>query len=147
MAKYIFSIFLFFILTNTVVIAQERQGDINIHQSDAIGRLLLKHIQVNEYHPWVEGYRVQLFSVSGANSRDKVNALKAKFLLRHPKTEVYIVYHAPYYKVRLGNFKTKIEAISYLQTISKEYPSGFVVIDRIKFMDTKEGDVDTDNTL
>ena len=148
MIKQVISIFLFFIFSNTFVTAQQQEGNVKINQSEAIGRLLLKHIQVNEYHPWVEGYRVQLFSVSGVNSRDKANALKAKFLLRHSKADVYIVYHAPYYKVRLGDFRTKIEALAYLQTISKEYPSGFVVVDRIKFMDTKEDDTaDIDNKI
>lgn len=125
--------------------AQTKQGDVVVHQSDAISRLLQKHLQVNEYHPWVEGYRVQLFSVSGVNSRDKANALKAKYLIRHPKADVYVVYHAPYYKVRLGNFRTKIEALAYLQTISKDYPSGFVVVDRIKFDFTENGTEEIEN--
>ena len=40
--------------------AQPSVGFIQIHQDDAIQRLLNKHIQVNEYNPWINGYRVQL---------------------------------------------------------------------------------------
>ena len=121
----------------------QQQANVNIHQSSAISRLLIKHVQVNKYHPWVEGYRVQLYSISGVNSRDKANAFMAKFLLRHKDQKIYIVYHSPYYKVRLGDFRTKIEALAYLQTITKEFSSGFVVVDKIKF---KENDSTEEET-
>jgi hypothetical protein len=140
--KHIINTLIFLISFNISLVAQQ-QGNINIHQSSAINRLLIKHIQVNEYHPWVEGYRVQLYSISGVNSRDKANTFKAKFLLKHKNAKIYIVYHSPYYKVRLGDFRTKIEALAYLQTITKEYPSGFVVVDKIKF---KENDSTEEET-
>ena len=142
MSKQIINTITLLILFNISLVAQQ-QSSVNIHQSDAISRLLVKHIQVNKYHPWVEGYRIQLYSISGVNSRDKANAFMAKFLLRHKNEEVYIVYHSPYYKVRLGDFRAKIEALSYLQTIKKEYPSGFVVVDKIKF---KEDDITDEET-
>ena len=144
MTKHYIKTLLFFIALNIAFIAQAQTSYVNIHQSDAISRLLQKHIQVNEYHPWVKGFRVQLYSVSGVNSRDKANAFMAKFLLKHPDAKVYLVYHSPYYKVRLGDFRTKIEALAYLQNISKEYPSGFVVVDKIRFK--KEEDSEEDET-
>jgi hypothetical protein len=113
-------------------------GSVTIHESAAIKNLVAKHVQVNEYHPWVNGYRVQLYSVSGVNSRDKANTFMAQFLLKNPDAKVYIVYHAPYYKVRIGDFRTKIEALSYLQTIKRDFPSGFVVVDKIKFKTENE---------
>ena len=115
-------------------------GYLNIHQTNEIKRLVEKHILINEYHPWVDGYRIQLYSVSGVNSRDKANTFKAQFLLKNPDAKVYIVYHAPYYKVRVGDFRTKLDALAYLQTIKRDFPSGFVVVDKIRFMedDTEE---------
>ncbi|MCK5856430.1 MAG: SPOR domain-containing protein [Bacteroidales bacterium] len=118
--------------------AQESESYVKIHHSESISRLLTKHIQTNEYHPYINGYRIQLYSISGVNSRDKANRFKAEFLIRNPKTVVYIVYQAPYYKVRIGDFKTKINALSFLQTISKKYPSGFIVNDQIRFTETTE---------
>ena len=132
MTKQIGVFFILFVLITGTLKAQQ-EGSVIIHQSPAINNLLKKHIQVNEYHPWVAGYRVQLYSISGVNSRDKANMFKAEFLLKYPEAQVYIVYHSPYYKVRVGDFRTKIEALAYLQTLNKDYPSGFVVVDKIKF--------------
>lgn len=141
MTKYAFLSFitLIIIFSNTLL-AQSFVGSVSIHQDESIDRLLAKHIKVNEYNPWIDGYRVQLYSISGVNSRDKANLFRAQFLNKHPKTKVYVVYQAPYYKVRLGDFRTKINALSYLQTISKQYPSGFVVVDQIRFKESSEED-------
>jgi hypothetical protein len=118
--------------------AQETVSYVKVHQSESIGRLLTKHIKTNEYHPYIDGYRIQLYSISGVNSRDKANRFKAEFLINHPEAVVYITYQAPYYKVRIGDFRTKINALAYLQTISKQYPSGFIVKDEIRFTEEEE---------
>jgi len=143
MFKYAFSSFLIFLLTLSVDIqAQESSSYVKINQDEAISNLLKKHIIVNEYNPWVSGFRVQLYSISGANSRDKANQFRAEFLIKHPKTQVYVVYQAPYYKVRLGDFRTKMNALYFLQTIVETYPSGFVVVDQIRFMDEEKQNSD-----
>ncbi|RUA23908.1 MAG: hypothetical protein DSY76_08740 [Bacteroidetes bacterium] len=140
MSKYfLLSVISLFIFSQKIN-AQDTSSYVNIHQDPAIGSLLTKHIQINENYPWVDGYRVQLYSVSGANSRDKANRFKAEFLIKNPQAVVYIVYQAPYYKVRVGDFRTKINALSYLQEIKKKYPSGFVVQDQIRFTKEEESD-------
>ena len=139
MIKYTFlSLITFLIFSISNLQAQQQDGYVLIHQDAAIDNLLKKHIQVNEYNPWISGYRVQLFSVSGVNSRDKANLFKAQILSKYPKSKVYIVYQEPYYKVRLGDFRTKINALDFLNSISKYYPSGFVVVDQIRFKAVEE---------
>lgn len=148
MPKHFFlSIILLFVFQQTIN-AQDSVSYVKIHQDKKIDKLLFKHIQINESYPWTDGYRVQLFSVSGANSRDKANRFKAEFLIKNPKAIVYVVYQAPYYKVRVGDFRTEINALSYLQEIKKKYPAGFVVKDQIRFTDEKDDEeesVDVNN--
>lgn len=109
-----------------------QESNLIIHQSSDIERLLQKHIKVNEIHPYTNGYRVQLYSVGGANSKEKANTYKNEFLAIFPETLVYVIYQAPYFKVRIGNFRTQIEALAYLQQIKLTYPFAFVVIDEIE---------------
>ena len=147
MRKYLFlSSILFLLISPSLLLAQQEVAYVNIHQDQTISSLLTKHIKVNEYNPWINGYRVQLYSVSGVKSRDKANLFKAEFLSKYNNTKVYIVYQAPYFKVRLGDFRTKIEALAFLNKISKNYPSGFVVIDQIRFKEIKNEDEDTETT-
>ena len=104
-----------------------------VHQDSSIEKLVKKHIAINQHFTKSDGYRVQIFSISGVNSRDRANLMKAEFLSKYPDAEVYIVYNAPSYKVRLGDFRRKLEAEQYLRTIKANYPFAFVVIDKIEF--------------
>jgi len=106
-------------------------GSVDYIQSDAISSIMKKSIIINEAKPLVSGYRIQIFSVSGVNSKDKVNKEKAEFLLKDIDAIAYIVYQSPYFKLRIGDYRTKLEAYHYLQEIIEEYPFAFVVKDEI----------------
>ncbi len=108
-------------------------GSVVYHQSNAISSLLEKKIAVNIARPMVKGFRIQIYSVSGVNSTDKVNKQKAEFLINNPNSSIYIVYSEPYFKLRIGDFRTKLEALAYLQSINKEYPFAFIVTDNINY--------------
>jgi fatty acid-binding protein DegV len=117
-----------------IIQAQSEGGQgVVIHQEPAIAKLVEKHKIISENFPKTDGYRVQIFSVSGVNSRERANQMKEEFLKKFPDDDVYIVYHSPSYKVRLGDFRTKLDALRYLQTIKAEYPFAFVVVDKIEF--------------
>lgn len=109
-----------------------QSGTLVIHQSQEIDAQMQKHIEVNKIHNWVNGYRVQVYSVGGANSKEKANTERTKFLTSFANSPVYITYQAPYFKVRVGNFRTQLDALAYLQQIKLTYPFAFVVIDQIE---------------
>ncbi len=116
----------------TVAIApNDTLGAIAIFQEENIQSLLEKKIKVNEARPYQFGYRLQIMSLTGANSRDDVNMEKAKILMKYDNVEVYIVYNSPYFKLRIGDFRTELEAVHYLQAITKDYPQAFVVKDKV----------------
>ncbi|MDG1475801.1 MAG: SPOR domain-containing protein [Vicingaceae bacterium] len=77
----------------------------------------------------LKGYRVQIHS---GNKRQPANQTRASFLRVHPKTKAHLDYEQPYYKVRVGDFKTKMEALKYKKFISKEFPNSFIVSDDIE---------------
>lgn len=77
----------------------------------------------------LKGYRVQIYS---GNKRQPANQTRASFLRVHPKTKAHLDYEQPYYKVRVGDFKTKMEALKYKNFISKEFPNSFIVRDDIE---------------
>jgi len=146
-AKFIFVVA--FIATSLLVNAQEgintnylykaqvdkndTLGKVIYHQSVAIASILRKNVIVNEAKKSFRGYRIQVFSVSGVNSKDKANKTKAELLMDNPDIQAYIVYNEPYFKVRIGDFLTKLEALCFMQTILKEYPFAFVVADDINY--------------
>lgn len=134
MKRFSARITILIIAISFIIQAQSEGGQgIVIHQEPAIAKLVEKHKIISENFPKTDGYRVQIYSVSGVNSRERANQMKEEFLKKFPDNDVYIVYHSPSYKVRLGDFRTKLDALRYLQTIKAEYPFAFVVVDKIEF--------------
>ncbi|HAF08420.1 MAG: SPOR domain-containing protein [bacterium] len=70
-------------------------------------------------------YKVQIFATYDETKANKVrDEAKGKFT-----EEVYVEYIPPYYKVRIGHFKTKEEADSYRDLVKeKGYSDAFTVV-------------------
>ena len=81
----------------------------------------------------MDGYRVQIFFDAGNNSLNRANNVVEKFQLLYPSDTAYVSFSEPYYKVRVGDFRTKLDAEGYLQEVLPDYPNAFVIKDRINF--------------
>lgn len=95
--------------------------------------LLVLHKKLNAIDESTPGYRVQIYFESGNFSKSKAMELKELFELDHPGIKAYVSFNEPYYRVRVGDFRTKIEAIGFLKKIIKTYPNAFEVSDMISF--------------
>lgn len=110
-------------------------SNINFVQDKRIGQLIEKHVSINQQEKGKKGYRVQLFFGSSKKQAMEINAL---FIEAHPDQESYVVYDVPYFKIRAGNFRTRIEAVKLQSEISEEFPGCFIVQDRIPIQEIKE---------
>ena len=85
----------------------------------------LKNIRITTQ----EGYRLQIFESS---SVEETNRTLRKFE-RSLKDSVYMVFEAPLYKLRLGNFATKKEAEKQKKNLNKKgYKNIWIVRSRIE---------------
>lgn len=85
--------------------------------------------EVNREKQTMPGYRIQIYFGS---QRAKANELRARFAGRFPELNAAVSYHQPNFKVRAGDFRTRMEAQSKLEMIEKEFPGAFVVPDEIR---------------
>ena len=77
----------------------------------------------------IEGFRVQILAT---NKLSKAEMLQ-KDLLSILNQKVYIVFEAPNYKVRVGNFIDRSKAENFRQDILKKgYPSSWIIRTRIE---------------
>jgi hypothetical protein len=74
--------------------------------------------------PQITGYRIQLFFDTEKN---KVDDARTKFISLFPKVETYIIYMAPNYLLKVGNFRTHLEAEKVKITIDKDFPTNYIV--------------------
>lgn len=77
----------------------------------------------------LQGFRIQIFASA---SIDESNSTRAMALGRLVQDSVYVVYDPPVYKVRVGDYPTRLEANQRLSVlIDKGFPDAWVVPDRI----------------
>lgn len=106
---------------------QEDKGSIRVHKSALIDSLLKDHKAINEKFPEIEGYRVMIFFDAGNNSKDSAYSVISTFEEDYPEIPAYLSFNPPYYRVRVGNFRTELEAERFLNRIKYDYPNGWVV--------------------
>jgi hypothetical protein len=104
-------------------------GKIEFVQENKITELLSKHIEINS-KAVIKGYRIKIHFGS---DKTKAREVKAKFLAKYPEVPAYEKYDQPNFNIRVGDFRTKLEAYKFLKEIQVEFPSAFLVQDEIEF--------------
>jgi len=112
---------------------QIKAGKVDIIRDSKIDSIVNMHIAYNKSQDGIMGYRVQIFFDAGNNSLNKAEAVSEQFQTLFPGDTAYISFTEPYYKVRIGDFRTRLEAEGYMQKILKDYPNAFVIKDMIRF--------------
>ena len=115
------------------------EGHVVIVQDPAIDTLLQKHIEMNEKlllntdNFAIDGYRIQIFEESGNKSSTRAREVMAEFSVKYPDIPVYLSWQAPNFKVRVGDFESRMEAEGFLNKIKRSYPIAWVIRDKIKY--------------
>ena len=89
-----------------------------------------RHVEFNNRVKTIPGFRVQIASFSGANSKTSAFNLRDRFALDYPSVQAYIIYDEPNFKVKVGDFRTRLEAYAFLQQIKEVY-KGYIIKDNI----------------
>lgn len=108
-------------------------GKATIIQNDKIKLVFNKHIEYNEKLHTCHGYRIRIFSDSGNTAKASANKTKSDFLKLFPDMNSYLKYDQPNWKILVGDFRTKSDALKFLKLISESFPSAFIVKDMIEF--------------
>jgi hypothetical protein len=128
-----FCLLLLFLICGKVALPQGKHGHVEIIQDERIARLADKHKSLNERQSDIDGYRIQIFFDSGNNSKKKTNDAMQHFMDKYPGEKAYISFKEPYYRVRVGNFRSLIESEGFLKKIQADYPNAFPVREKIYF--------------
>ena len=108
-------------------------GKIELVQDYKIKELLNKHTEINAKAP-IKGYRVKIHFGS---DKSKAKEIKAKFISKFPEVPAYEKYDQPNFNIRVGDFRTKLEAYNFLKQVQIEFPSAFIVNDDIEMPELK----------
>lgn len=110
---------------------KELNGDIVLNIDSLVLVNYNKHLIQNSKNIGIEGYRIRIFSDNGYGAKEMQMRVMANFLSFHPEIRTEPKYEGSYYKVYVGDFRTKRDALKILDTIRKNFPDAFIVEDKI----------------
>ncbi len=107
--------------------------NLNVNQDPRLENMLKWHIGNNMKRDGISGFRVEIFFSAASSAREQAFQKKKEFLSKYGDYNVHIKYTAPTFRVRVGDFRTKNEALKLYKHIQKDYPGAFIVPDIIDF--------------
>jgi hypothetical protein len=110
-------------------------GEISVIQDARLEEVLSEYISINQQKNGIPAYWIRIYSGSGHDAREKAYQTKAKFLSKYEGIKDKVVYDDPNFKVYIGGYRVKSEALKLLKTIQRDFPSAFIVYDIIDFPD------------
>jgi hypothetical protein len=117
----------------------DTEGRVKVYQDERIDSLLQDYTELrlsimeNPDNKAIPGYRIQIFFDSGTNSSDRARQVRDDFLFWFPEIPAYVSWKTPNYRVRVGDFRSRLEAEKTLQLILIDYPNAWVIKDEINF--------------
>lgn len=106
----------------------ENNSNVKVKQDASLDRLMNKYINRVEKEdlsgPYSgPGYRIQVFS-SNAQRTAKNESYRVELKLRSafPDYHVYRIFSSPFWKVRIGDFRTSEDAQSFRKELLKTFP-------------------------
>jgi len=79
-------------------------------------------------HGTSPGFRVQ---IAFGQQKSEISKTQSDFSGKFPGVPSYLTYKQPYFRVSVGDFRTKLQAVAFLNKARKNYPGAFVVADKI----------------
>ena len=118
--------------------SDKSKGIIIINQDDRLNeRIARKHYVVLENVPTkqISGFRVQVYSSNQQIAKSQAQSIEQKIKEKFPNLAVYVSFQSPFWKVRIGDCTSSVEAQSLRNDVKREFPEyaaeTYVVKDKV----------------
>lgn len=128
-------LFLSFVFAISVSAQTDTSGSVVVHKDPRVDLLVKKQASINitskkSVGRTMRGYRLLVLNTN--KREDAINA-KTKVYTYFPELKAYLVYQAPFFRLKAGNFKTRDEAEKIRKQMLPLFPKGvFIVNDTIE---------------
>ena len=114
---------LLFLTTFLTINAVAQSNKVTVSQDPKFEQLLNEKRKINLSMATNEGYKIQIYNGDSENSKRELGRFKNDF----NNLDATIIFSTPYYKVWVGNFKSKIDAQRHLIEIQKKYSNSIII--------------------
>ncbi len=88
--------------------------------------------QRNKAAKYVAGFRIQLYT---GTKRNELETAKSFVYQSYSELNTYIAYNHPTYRLRVGDFATRLDAERYFNKLKDQYPTATIISDRVTLRD------------
>lgn len=114
------------------LLEQKGEGSVAVNQPKEFGQAYEMYVKSNGERKR-SGYRIRLFFDNKQTARVESEELEKSFQEQFPQIPVYRSYTNPFFKVVVGDYRTKSDAIRELKNILPYYPKAIVVKESIYY--------------
>ena len=79
------------------------------------------------------GYRIRVYFENGQNARNRSEAVARSISGTYPGIGVYRTFESPNFKVCVGDFRTKDEALKVYHSLKASYPTAIILRETINY--------------
>lgn len=144
------SLYLFLLMLCGSPAFAQTKGNVVVIKNPAIDSLIARRILLNKLvtnnsvnksasSVVVYGYRVQAYF---GTDRKEAYKTQAKLKQQYPNFETYISYNLPNYRIKIGDFRNRLEAEKLLSQLRSSYPTLFIFNERINPPKNQDYNVD-----
>ncbi len=101
---------------------------VTVEADPRIDKLIEKRKEAFRIDSTESGYRIQIYSTT---DRKQILLEEEKFKMNYPELALYMKYDSPNFKLRVGDFKSKLDAQYWFNKLQAEYPTLFLVPDKV----------------
>ena len=109
----------------------QNNGSLNVRQDSRIESLISKQRALYDLDSSFSGYRIHIFMEIGNEALDHAKKVKSQFERAFPDIPIYLTYVEPYFRLRAGDFRNRVEAEQCLRRIKPKFKEAFVTADMI----------------
>lgn len=117
---------------DSTLVGRDLLLELGVRQSAVVDSAMRAHLAANPERG-LSGYRIRIFFDNKQTARAESEVVLKKFESLYHDVVAYRTYANPYFKVTVGDFRTKSEAMAHLDGIKKNFPSAFVVKENISY--------------
>lgn len=103
-----------------------RAQEVQINEDPKITQLLRSWVNNNRTTPHIDGWRVQ---VMASTDRQQVEDGRLRFKTYYPEVPADWIHEKPYYKLRVGAFRSRLEAMAFIAQLA-EFPGAYPARDQ-----------------
>ncbi len=103
-------------------------GQVIIRESSNINSLINSYKNVKQSSDQVKGWRIQIITT---DDRRKMETARSKFARLYPSISSTWVHESPYYKVKVGAYKNKMELQGLLLQLKQEFRGVIPIVEKI----------------